>query len=100
MNITFSRLIKYVFNRKYVIWFLLFHLYYMTHPILFDKNDLLLFHFDIELYQKQLFKILLLHTLSRATFPYMISILVILVSVFKLSFNIVINPVYELYHIK
>ena len=56
MNITFSRLIKYVFNRKYVIWFLLFLLYYMTHPILFDKNDLLPFHFDIKLYQKQLFK--------------------------------------------
>ena len=59
MNITFSRLIKYVFNRKYVIWFLLFLLYYTTHPILFGKNDLLPFHFDIKLYQKQLFKILL-----------------------------------------
>ena len=62
MNITFSRLIKYVFNRKYVIWFLLFHLYYMTHPILFDKNDLSPFHFDIKLDQKQLFKVLLLIT--------------------------------------
>ena len=85
MNITFSRLIKYVFNRKYVIWFLLFLLYYMTHPILFDKNDLLPFHFDIKLYQKQLFK-----KLPFITFIYKNEL--------KFSFKIVINLVYELYH--
>ena len=98
MNITFSRLIKHVFNRKYVIWFLLFLLYYTTHPILFGKNDLLPFHFDIKLYQKQLFKILLF-----IAFIYQnetVKELSIIISVSKFSFKIVINPVYELYHTK